>query len=187
MTKLERMALLKARTGKASKSWLKAAAAESDAGPAVERLLDAAFPGWRPRRGISGEDQAVVDDISLAYDLNRAHCLEPRLQAHLDAWVDAACVGTLEETLWRHLDDTLGPWAGKLGNKRTTALRLRAVQLRGFRLGAGRDPAMGSDEIFERSLAGWLRRNRAKDKRGTLGPRDANIILGRIGSWTREA
>lgn len=186
VTKLERMAVSKAKSGKASKSWLKSVA-ESDTDERVESLLDAAFPGWRPRRGVTREDVSAVDDISLAYDLSRDQGLEPRLQLHLDAWLDAASEGTLDETLWRYLDANLGPWAGKLGNKRTQALRLRAVQFAGFRAGAGNDPSMGSGDAFERSLAGWVRRNRSKGRRGTLASREESIILGRIGTWTKQA
>lgn len=183
--KLERMCLNKACSGKASKAWLKSVA-NGETTPVIDAILDAAFPGWRPRRGIGSEELSLVDDVALAYDLSPSGVLEPRLQAVMDRWIALAATGDLDETLWRHLDATLGNWAAKLGNKRTHALRLRAVQFAGFRAGAGRDPQLGSSNAFERSLAGWVSRNRTKNNKGSLSARDAAIITGRVGQWTRK-
>lgn len=181
--KFERTALSKARSGKASKAWLKSAA-QTPRTVLATQALDAAFPGWIPGRGLDPGAVSLVDDILLAHDLSSDRPLEPRLQAALDSWVQQGIDGTLPEVLWRHLDGVLPQWLGKQGGKRVAALRLRSVQLAGFRVAAGQDPHTSAQDKHERSLAGWLQRNRLKMRKGLLPSRDEAIILGRIGSWT---
>lgn len=177
-----RAAAARASAGRCTKAWLKAH--QDLSGTPAGDLLTIAFPGWD---GLEHHAYgALIQDLSMQWDLTGGlpapdSPIHSSLGILAQEWVAAADAGTLDPVTWALMDRHAPGWF--MVGARRNLVRQRTQHWAGFRAVHGRDPKESSADIHERSLAGWIRRSRTKNRRGTLTLFEANQLGSLVPGW----